>query len=113
MYYYCLTVRGAEEREVLLGTLTFLARECSLLAWIFVQGIVVEEISTQLVSELDTCLLTIAVCCYYGKNPHFSTCLVVLGFSVLRKRALYMAPSCSWVAPVRGVGDLGESGVPF
>ena len=77
----------------------------------------VGEISIQLVSELDTCLLTIAVCCYNGKSPHFSTCLVdgtlVLGFSVLRKRALYMAPPCSWVAPVRGVGDPGESGEPL
>ena len=99
-------------------TLTFLAR-VNVHCWLgFCTGnIVVGEFSTQLVSELGTCLLTITFCCYYGKSPRFSTCLVdgtlVLGFSVLRKRALYMAPSCSWVAPVRGVGDPGESGVPL
>ena len=77
----------------------------------------VGEFSTQLVSELGTCLLTIAYCCYYGRNPRVPTSLVdgtlVLGFSVLRKGALFVAPSCSGVAPVRGVGDPGESGVPL
>ena len=67
MYYYCLTVRGAEEREVLLGTLTFFRAGMFVVGLDFCSGnFVVEEISTQLVSELGTCLLTIAACCYYA-----------------------------------------------
>ena len=61
--------------------------------------------------------MTVSCCCYYGGNPRFSTVLVdgtlVLGFLFFGKGALHMAPSCAWVAPVRGVGDLGESGYHF
>ena len=84
----------------------------------YINGVVAFcKFSIKLVVELGAWLLTISCCCYYGGNPRFSTVLVdgtlVLGFFFFGKGALQMAPSCAWVAPVRGVGDLGESWVPF
>ena len=52
-----------------------------------------------------------------GNGPLYSNRLVdgtlVLGLSIHGEGAVQVAPSCSWLAPVRGVGDLGESWVPL
>ena len=67
--YYCLTGRGAEEREFYWGRYFFSEREFCVRLVTFSNGlgmlyreIVVGEFSTQLVSKLGTCLLTIARC---------------------------------------------------
>ena len=64
---------GLEEREFFIGDATFLASVISVHLVTFMIGLglycigcVVEEFSTQLVSKLGTCLLTIARCCIMG-----------------------------------------------
>ena len=115
-----LTVRGGTEERDLIGwyfSFAFDLRDRLLQDWVYKWNCCFCKFSIELVIELGTWLLTISCCCCYGGNPRSSTLLVdgtlVLGFFVFEKGALHMAPSCAWVAPVRGVGDLGESGVPF
>ena len=112
-----LTMRGGtEERDVIGWYFSLLLTVYYEIGYI--NGVVAFcKFSIKLVVELGAWLLTISCCCYYGGDPRFATVLVdgtlVLGYFFIGKGALHMAPSCAWVAPVRGVGDLGESWVPF
>ena len=121
--FYCLTGRGGWRERVFIGDATFLASgNFWAFGYIYYWPGDVQRICgwrVQYPTGIQVRYLSLDYCSllYYGRNPRVSTSLVdgtlVLGFSVLRKRALFVAPSCSGVAPVRGVGDPGESGVPL
>ena len=74
---------------------------------ILYRGFVVEEFSTQLVSKLGTCLLTIACCCVMGRILVFQLLLWVVPW-------FWVSPSLggepySWRRPVPGWRQSKES----